>query len=95
MCSCRFPVSCKEAPGLSKGVEGLGRDVFLKLDENDTWQLYHATSIPKVFDRMTGKRWEWHGSRRVAVLHTVGAVWQWRNGRHYPAAATSRYHSAP
>ncbi len=74
----------ENAPALSRGIEGLGRDVFLQLDANDQWQLYLSTSIPKAFDLMTNRRWEWHGNRRVGVLHTQGPLWTWKDDRYLP-----------
>ncbi|NOY43705.1 MAG: hypothetical protein GXP26_17950 [Planctomycetes bacterium] len=74
----------ENAPALSRGIEGLGRDVFVQLDANDQWQLYLSTSIPKVFDLMTNRRWEWHGNRRVGVLHTQGPLWTWQEGHYLP-----------
>lgn len=74
----------EQAPGLFKGVAETGRQVYLELGEDDRWQLYQSTSIPKVFDLLTSRRWEWHGGRQVAVLHTTGYLWEWLQGRYYP-----------
>lgn len=74
----------EQVPGLFQGLEKTGRKVFLELGVNDQWKLHQTTSIPKVFDLLTSRRWEWHGGRQVAVMHTSGYLWQWLQGRYYP-----------
>ena len=74
----------ESAPALSRGVQGLGRKVYAQLKENDEWDIHLSTSIPKVYDQLTQRRWEWHGTRRLGVLHTYGPYWTWEEGSYLP-----------
>lgn len=75
------------APRLHKALESTGRDFYLMLNDEDTWELYLSNSMPKVFDRLTGRRWEWHGLRRLSVVHTTGNLWRTQDGRYFPAVS--------
>lgn len=72
-----------EMPGLSESLLRTGRDVFLRLDEQDQWQLLPSSSIPRIYDQLSNRRWEWHGNRRVAVMHTAGYLWRWQGDRYH------------
>ena len=71
-------------PGLEKKLEITGGSPAVKLVDGD-WTLMPSKSSLRVFDLATGHRWEWHGTRRKAVLHTFGDQWQVVNGRYIPA----------
>lgn len=71
-------------PGLEKKLEITGGSPAVKLVGGD-WLLMPTKSSLRVFDMATGHRWEWHGTRRKAVLHTFGDQWQVINGRYVPA----------
>ena len=79
----------ERVPGLVKAMKSTGRNILLQLGEDDQWSIYPSSSIPKVFDLETSRRWEWHGDRRVGVMHTHGYSWQYRDGKHYPAGGVT------
>ena len=72
------------APELAKMVEVRGAIVHMRLQSDETWELVRMTTITNVFDLETSRRWEWHGRRRVAVLHTGGYEWQFVDGKALP-----------
>jgi hypothetical protein len=59
-----------------------GSPIWVRLGADEKWQIVHGSSIRSHYDIDSGRRWEWHGKRRVAVLHTNGYFWQY-NGRRY------------
>ncbi len=73
------------APGLEQALATTGGTPAVRLDAEGQWSLLPVQSSARVFDMETGHRWEWHGRRRVAVLHTYGDRWQRIDGRYRPA----------
>ena len=66
-------------------MEVRGGVAHVRLGEDESWTLVRNATIPNVFDLETGRRWEWHGQRRVAVVHTAGYEWQFDDGKALPA----------
>ena len=87
-----FPYSTAEqqemvaeiAPRWAKSMQQIGSEVFVRLNREQTWNLVQHLTIPSIYDLETGRRWEWHGNRQVAIGHTVGYRWQVVNGRYVP-----------
>jgi hypothetical protein len=77
----------RESPGLERDVEISGRPPVVQLTASGNWRLARVTSPTRVFDVETGRRWEWHGGRRLTVLHTHGDLWSIVDGRYQPATA--------
>lgn len=74
----------ERAPGLLKQLDNVGRSAAVQLNGKGVWELLRYPSSARVFDLATGQRWEWHGDRRVAVLHVGGNLWHIVEGRYYP-----------
>ncbi len=74
----------ERAPGLLKQLDNVGRSAAVQLNGKGVWELLRYPSSGRVFDLLTGERWEWHGDRRVAVLHVGGNLWHIVDGRYYP-----------
>jgi hypothetical protein len=74
----------ERAPGLLKQLDNVGRSAAVQLNGKGVWELLRYPSSARVFDLATGERWEWHGNRRVAVLHVGGNLWHIVEGRYYP-----------
>ena len=83
--SVRSEILQREAPGLERDLQTSGRVPTVQLDAAGRWRLYKQTSTPRMFDLESGHRWEWHGQRRVAVLHTHGDLWTIVDGHFRPA----------
>jgi hypothetical protein len=73
------------APGLQQALATTGGRPALRFNAAGRWELLSYRSSARVFDQETGHRWEWHGKRRVAVLHTYGDQWRIVDGRYLPA----------
>lgn len=73
------------APELYRRLIEQGARPMLRLDQQGRWQLDIASNEGRVFDLETGHRWEWHGGRRVAVVHSGGRSWDYAGGRFAPA----------
>jgi len=73
------------APGLEQALATTGGEPAVRLGANGQWSLLPVPSSARVFDLETGHRWEWHGKRRVAILHTYGDQWQLVDGSYRPA----------
>jgi len=73
------------APELYKRLITQGARPMLRLDDQGRWQIDLASNEGRVFDLETGYRWEWHGGRRVAVVHGGGRSWTHQAGRFLPA----------
>jgi hypothetical protein len=65
----------ERAPDLAAAIDVRGGTAFVRLMPDDTWQVVQQPTIGNVFDLETSRRWEWHGARRVAVMHTLGYEW--------------------
>ena len=74
----------ERAPGLLRQLNNVGRSAAVQLNADGVWQLLRFPSSARVFDLATGLRWEWHGDRRLAVLHTGGNLWHIVDGEYYP-----------
>jgi hypothetical protein len=74
----------ERAPRLLKELDAVGRTPAVRLDGAGNWELLRFPSSSRVFDMATGQRWEWHGMRRLAVLHTYGNLWHVVDGEYYP-----------
>lgn len=72
------------APGLLRTLDSVGRSAAVRLNSKGIWELLAFPSSARVFDLATGARWEWHGRRRLAVLHTGGNFWHIVDGEYYP-----------
>jgi hypothetical protein len=72
------------APRWARAMQQVGSDLFVRLNREQTWKLVQHLTIPSIYDLETGRRWEWHGNRRVAVGHTTGYRWRVVNGHYLP-----------
>ncbi len=75
----------ERAPELAKILDIRGGTACVRLTPNETWEVVAHPTIPSVLDLETGRRWEWHGRRRVAVVHTLGYEWMLVDGRIVPS----------
>lgn len=76
----------QQLPRLERELRSTGRVPAVKLQPNGEWRLLARPSSTRIYDLLTRKRWEWHGPRRVAVLHSHGDQWQYAGGRYLPAS---------
>jgi len=74
----------KRSPELYKRLMVQGARPMIKLLDNGRWDLDLASNEGRVFDIETGGRWEWHGGRRVRVVHTGGASWSYKDHTYHP-----------
>lgn len=74
------------APELYKRLITQGARPMLRLDDQGRWQIDLASNEGRVFDLETGHRWEWHGGRRVAVVHGGGRSWTHQAGKFAPVS---------
>ncbi|HYO23493.1 MAG TPA: hypothetical protein VEQ85_00935 [Lacipirellulaceae bacterium] len=79
-------------PGLLQLMDTRGAAAFVRLTTGGTWELVPRPTIANVYDLETLRRWEWHGPRRVAVMHTSGYEWLQVNGQFVPALAVGMAH---
>jgi hypothetical protein len=81
------------APELARVLDVRGGIAHVRLAEDDTWHIVKQPTISSVFDLATSRRWEWHGARRVPIVHTGGYDWLLVDGKYvpgsYPVAAWS------
>lgn len=77
----------ERSPELYKRLMVQGARPMIKLLDNGRWDLDLASNEGRVFDMETGNRWEWHGGRRVRVVHTAGKSWIYANHMYYPTYA--------
>ncbi len=75
----------KRSPELYKRLMAQGAQPMIKLLENGKWQLDIASNEGRVFDIETGGRWEWHGGRRVRVVHAGGKSWTYQDHTYRPS----------
>ena len=73
------------APELANIMDIRGARAFVQLDDKGVWQLMVRPTIANIYDEETLRRWEWHGERRVAVMHTNGYEWLMVDGKFVPA----------
>ena len=74
----------ERAPRLKQALEGLGRTPAVQLDAAGQWSLLSYPSSARVFDLLSGQRWEWHGKRRLGVVSVYGNLWQIVDGEYEP-----------
>jgi hypothetical protein len=74
----------RRAPGLLSALSTVGRTAAVRLDGEGVWKLLPFPSSARIFDLLTGERWEWHGKFRHAVVHTGGNLWHIVDGRYLP-----------
>ena len=74
----------ERSPELYKRLMVQGARPMIKLMDNGRWDLDLASNEGRVFDIETGNRWEWHGGRRVRVVHTAGKSWIYANQIYHP-----------
>jgi hypothetical protein len=83
------------APELAQSLYQRGGTVYVRLNPADGWELVPFRTIASVWDLETLQRWEWHGSRRVPVIHTFGNSWTRVDGKYEPAPLYLSYPCAP
>lgn len=79
----------QRAPRLLRELHSVGRSPAVRLNSKGIWELLRFPSSARVFDLATGERWEWHGKRRLAVVHTGGNSWHAVDGRYYPVTVVA------
>ncbi|MEQ8210794.1 MAG: hypothetical protein RH917_13285 [Lacipirellulaceae bacterium] len=65
-----------------------GVDIYVRLDTDDRWRVFRGRSLRSHYDLDTKRRWEWHGTRQVAVRHIHGYLWDYE-GQQYQAVNAS------
>jgi hypothetical protein len=78
----------ERAPELARVLDVRGGTAFVRLLPDGKWQVVQQPTIASVFDLETSRRWEWHGVRRVAVMHTLGYEWSLVDGRFVPGVTS-------
>jgi hypothetical protein len=74
----------QRAPRLLTDLDSVSRSAAVRLNGKGIWELLPFPSSSRVFDMLTNQRWEWHGQRRLAVLHIGGNLWHVVDGEFYP-----------
>lgn len=74
-----------EFGGWTGALRNEGRNIVVSLKSDGKWEVLPIRSIRSHFDLDSGRRWEWHGTRKVAVGHTNGHQWQFDGRRYVPA----------
>lgn len=67
-----------------------GVDIYVRLDAENRWRVFRGRSIRSHYDLDTRRRWEWHGTRQVAVRHVHGYLWN-HDGQQYQAVHTRHF----
>ncbi len=62
-----------------------GSTIFVRLGADNVWHVASGRTIRSHYDLNTGRRWEWHGNQRAAVVHTNGYRWTTSGDRYLPA----------
>lgn len=62
-----------------------GKQILVRLGADGRWSVLRGRGIRSHYDLDTGRRWEWHGRRKVAVLHTGGVYWSYIDNRYMPS----------
>lgn len=73
------------APELANMMDIRGARAYVQLEPTGTWELMRRPTLANIYDEETLRRWEWHGERRVGVLHTGGYEWLLVDGNFVPA----------
>jgi hypothetical protein len=74
----------QRSPRLLSEISSVGRSAAVRLNSKGIWELLPFPSSARVFDMLTSRRWEWHGKKRHAVVHTGGYLWHVVDGEYYP-----------
>ena len=74
------------APRWAGALKSFGAPPLIILDKTNQWTLLQRSSMPQIMDLDTGRRWEWQGNRRVAVVHTGGYRWRIVDGKYVPTS---------
>ena len=61
-----------------------GSPILARLASDNHWELLEFRSVRSHFDLDSGYRWEWHGEKRIGVLHPHGRRWKYVEGRYRP-----------
>lgn len=70
------------APEMARLLEIQGTLPTVILGADERWDAHVGPSVTSVFDLDTGRRWEWHGTDPVGVIHSGGPRWA-RQGSGY------------
>jgi len=65
------------APELARRLAVQGGRPSLRLGNDGRWSLDQASNEGRIFDRETGRRYEWHMGEPVPVVNTAGNSWLW------------------
>jgi hypothetical protein len=84
-----------QAPELARMMDDRGARAYVRLDENDAWQLVPRITIASVYDLETLRRYEWHGQRRVNIVSSTGYEWLQSDGEFVPATYEAFYPASP
>lgn len=76
-----------------KALQRQGGSSMVRLGADNRWSLLKVKTIRSHFDLDTGRRYEWHGARRVSILHGNGNAWAFVDDWYVPANA--RFRSTP
>lgn len=63
------------APEMARLLEIQGTLPTVRLGMDDRWDINVGPTVTSVFDLETGRRWEWHGTVPVGVIHSGGPRW--------------------
>lgn len=83
----------ENAPEVAKIMDIRGGIAYVRLTADQRWVLVRQPTIANVYDLETLRRWEWHGERRVAVMHTAGYDWLLVDGKFVPASYRAAFAS--
>lgn len=68
-----------------KAMEREGGRGKVRLGADGRWSVVKGRMIRSHFDLDSGRRYEWHGARRVAVIHSNGDQWAFVDDWYVPA----------
>ena len=61
-----------------------GSPILARLAADDHWELLEFRSVRSHFDLDSGYRWEWHGDKRIGILHIHGRRWRYNEESYEP-----------
>ncbi len=61
-----------------------GKQILVRLGADEKWQIVPARSIRSHYDIESSQRWEWHGERKVGILHSNGNTWSYHGSKYAP-----------
>ena len=68
----------------ANALRNVGGDILVSLKNDGKWEVLPIRSTRSHYDLNTGRRWEWHGKRRVVVGHTNGYSWRFDGEKYDP-----------